>query len=81
MPLLEFIEGVYGDRDNTDAPVLKAALEIVGDLAAKIAGVVPVLLSKPFVTQFVQEGQTSGDVGLVESASWVAGVLQKQAQG
>ena len=81
MPLLEYIESVYVDRDNTDDSVLKSALEIVGDLGAKITGVVPVLMAKPFVTQFVQEGRTSGDPSLVESATWVAGVLHKGGGG
>lgn len=77
MPLLEYIESVYADRDSTDDSVLKSALEILGDLGAKITGVVPVLMAKPFVGQFVQEGRTSGDPSLVESATWVAGVLSK----
>lgn len=75
--IIEYVEFVYNDKDNADESVIKAAVEIIGDVAMRVQGVGPVFSQKPFIATFVQECRTSGDVGLVESANWVATVVNK----
>ena len=52
--LLEFMEFVANDKDNSEAGVLKVAVSLLGDLASNVAGVGQLMQQKPYISAFVQ---------------------------
>ena len=74
--LLQFIEYVATDKENSEMQVLKVAVSLLGDLASNVVGIGQVMQQKPFITTFVQQcQQNSEDEGLVEAAKWAGNAI------
>lgn len=58
--LLEFMEYVANDKDNSEAGVLKVAVSLLGDLASNVAGVGQLMQQKPYISAFVQVHHRAG---------------------
>lgn len=75
--LLEFIEYVAADKENSDPGVLKLAVSLLGDMAINVAGVGQLMQQKAFISAFVQECQQSQDDALEDSARWAGAAIMK----
>ena len=75
--LLEFLEYVANDKDNSDPAVLKVAVSLLGDLASNVAGIGQLMQQKPYISAFVQKCQQSAldDGSLAEAAQWAGNAI------
>lgn len=75
--LVDFLEFVANDKDNSEPGVLKVAVSLLGDLASNVAGIGQLMQQKPAISAFVQEcQQSSTDNGsLAEAAQWAGNAM------
>ena len=83
--LTPYVESIFGfletlaNDPNRDETLLKASIGCVGDIASTLEGRIKDFLSKPFIQQIIEEGLSTGDPGIIDTAQWAAGVIQQIA--
>ena len=75
--LMEFIEYIHSDKDNQEDSVTKAAVALLGDLAATLPQIGPVFHQRPATIKLVQEAATSGVTSLTDTAMWAQQAINK----
>mmetsp|Transcript_26976 Transcript_26976/g.41827 ORF Transcript_26976/g.41827 Transcript_26976/m.41827 type:complete len:863 (-) Transcript_26976:400-2988(-) len=77
--IIGFLELLANDP-NRDEDVLKAAIGCLGDICSALGPQVKELIGRNFTQTLVEEGLSSGDPIIVETAQWAASIIQQIAQ-
>eukprot|EP00887_Chlorella_sp_A99_P006846 scaffold2.g6846.t1 len=79
VPLVDFIESIYTDKQGEDKGVWKACVALLGDMAAAISGVGALFQQRAFVRQLLQAAAM--DPAMQDTAAWATQVIAKNARG
>lgn len=81
--LAPYVESIFGFLEtlandlNRDESLLKASIGCLGDISSTLQGRVRDYVSKPFVQQLVEEGLSTEEPVIVDTAQWAASVIQQ----
>lgn len=78
--VLQFLRLIAEDP-NRDEAVLCRAVGLVGDVASTMGPHVINDLNQPFVAQLLQEAETTGNGGTLETAQWTRSVVERLIGG
>lgn len=75
--VVEFIEWVWSDQNNTDPMVIQKAVALLGDIATKVPGSGLLFQSKPYIQNMISTVRSTGDPDIVRHADWAWTAINK----